>query len=60
MGFDKSVLKAVDAAQIVFDYRPKDFVLDATQPAKDFVDHEDQFRDFKISDLVSQQAGIKQ
>ncbi|MGE0526199.1 MAG: FliH/SctL family protein [Bdellovibrionales bacterium] len=61
MRLEKSIIKAQVAAETTFEYRPKELVNTISDVARSFVD-EDAFRspDFKISELVAQQAGISQ
>jgi flagellar assembly protein FliH len=61
MALEKPIIKAGAAGASTFDYKPREFTGNASQAARSFVD-EDAFRspDFKISDLVAQQAGISQ
>ncbi|MGE4132919.1 MAG: FliH/SctL family protein [Bdellovibrionales bacterium] len=61
MPLDKAIIKAGNAGQTTYEYKPKEISLDASAMAKSFVD-EDAFRlkDFHVSDLVAQQAGISQ
>jgi flagellar assembly protein FliH len=61
MALEKPIIKASMAGAQSFDYKPREFSMDTTAEARSFAD-EDSFRskDFKISDLVAQQAGISQ
>lgn len=58
MALEKPIIKADVAKTTTFDYQPKEIALAPSGMAKTFVlEHG---RDFKISDLVAQQAGISQ
>ena len=61
MALEKPIIKANVAGATTFDYRPREFLAQASLAAKNYVD-EDSLRspDFKISELVAQQAGISQ
>lgn len=61
MSLEKPIIKAQVAAKSTFDYKPREFVGGPSKVARSFVD-EDAFRstDFKISELIAQQAGISQ
>lgn len=61
MALDKNIIKAQTAGSTTFDYKPKEFSLDATPVAKSFVSA-DAFKssDFKIAELIAKQAGISQ
>ncbi|NJL23743.1 MAG: hypothetical protein HC902_00205 [Calothrix sp. SM1_5_4] len=61
MSLEKHVIKAQIAGKATFDYKPRDLSTEVSQVARSFVD-EDAFKspDFKISELVAQQAGISQ
>lgn len=61
MALEKPIIKAQTASTSTFEYKPKELSLGATDSAKTFV-HDDSFKskDFKISELVAQQAGISQ
>lgn len=61
MALEKGIIKAQTAGQAAFDYKPREISPGTSQVAKSFVS-EDAFisTDFKISELVAQQAGISQ
>lgn len=61
MALEKPIIKAEVATVSTFDYKPRDFGGSASPVARSFVD-QDAFRstDFKISELVAEQAGILQ
>src|ERR1035437_264696 len=61
MALEKPIIKAEAATTSTFDYKPREFPGGASSIARSYVD-EDAFRspDFKISELVSKQAGISQ
>lgn len=61
MALEKPIIKADAATAATFDYKPREFPGGASSVARSYVD-EDAFRspDFKISELVSKQAGISQ
>lgn len=61
MALEKPIIKAQVASTTTFDFKPKEFSGLASQSAKSFVDR-DSFRspDFEISELVAQQAGIRE
>ncbi|MGE3760404.1 MAG: FliH/SctL family protein [Pseudobdellovibrionaceae bacterium] len=59
MGLEKGIIKATTAATTAFEYKPRELTQGVSEVATSFV-NEDAFisTDFKISDLVAQQAGI--
>jgi flagellar assembly protein FliH len=61
MPLDKAIIKAQIADSTTFEYKPREFSLDASSVAKNFV-ADDAFKssDFKIADLIAKQAGISQ
>jgi flagellar assembly protein FliH len=61
MPLEKSIIKAQVANTTTFDYKARELSTTVSQVARDYVDV-DAFRspDFKISELVAQQAGISQ
>jgi flagellar assembly protein FliH len=61
VALEKPIIKADIAGGTTFDYKPREFATGTTSVARNYVD-EDAFRspDFKISELVSKQAGISQ
>lgn len=62
MGAERNIMKnAVQAGQVVFDYKPRELTVETHQSARNFVEV-DQLKspDFKISDLVAKQVGISQ
>jgi len=58
MALEKPIIKADIAQTSTFDYKPREIAMAASGMAKAFV-HE-HINDFKISELVAQQAGISQ
>jgi flagellar assembly protein FliH len=61
MSLEKGIIKANIAGTSAFEYKPRELSAGVTEVATSFV-NEDAFisSDFKISDLVAQQAGITQ
>lgn len=59
MALEKNIIKRGAAEKSAFDYQPREIAADASKVARSFVS-EDAFisSDFKISELVAQQAGI--
>lgn len=59
MGLEKGIIKANIAVSAAFEYKPRELSAGTSQAAASFV-NDDAFvsTDFKISDLVAQQAGI--
>lgn len=59
MALEKPIIKATVASTTTFEYKPREFGMAPSQVARNFVD-EDAFRssDFKISELIAEQAGI--
>lgn len=59
MALEKPIIKAEAATTSTFDYKPRELGGGVSRVAKSFVD-EDAFRssDFKISELIAEQAGI--
>lgn len=61
MAAEKSIIKKEIAEQKTFEFKPRDFSTKASDPARSFVDMDQQRSpDFKISELIAQQAGIAQ
>lgn len=60
MAVDRNVVKNMNqVGQMVFEYKPRELNIETSQAAKDYVGSDGQRSpDFKISDLVSKQAGI--
>ncbi len=61
MSLEKGIIKADNAGASAFEYKPRELSAGTSSVATSFV-NEDSFisKDFKISDLVAQQAGISQ
>ncbi len=61
MALEKPIIKSKVAETTTFEYKPREFAGGPSKVARSFVD-EDAFRssDFKISELIAQQAGILQ
>lgn len=61
MALEKSIIKAAVAEKTTFDFKPREIGTETSMVARDFVEV-DAFRstDFKISELIAQQAGISQ
>jgi flagellar assembly protein FliH len=61
MALEKPIIKAQIASHTTFEYKPREFSGGASAVARSFVDV-DAFRskDFKISQLIAEQAGISQ
>ena len=61
MSLEKGIITATSADKASYEYKPRELNLNSSTIAKTFVS-EDAFvsKDFKISDLVAQQAGITQ
>jgi flagellar assembly protein FliH len=61
MALEKSIIKSAAAEKSTFEYKPRELGGQPSEVARNFVDV-DAFRssDFKISDLIAQQAGISQ
>lgn len=59
MPLEKSIIKADTAPASTFEYKPRELNIEISEVARSYVDR-DSFKspDFKISDLVAQQAGI--
>ena len=56
---DSKIIKKKDSQRIVFDYEPKEFPLIISDSATGFVSEQDaSSSDFKISEIVAEQAGI--
>ena len=60
MAVERNVVKNLNqVGQMVFEYKPRDLNVETSQSAKNFVANDSQKSpDFKISELVSKQAGI--
>lgn len=60
MAVDRNVVKNLNqVGQMVFEYKPRELNVETSQSAKDYVANDGQKSpDFKISELVSKQAGI--
>ena len=58
MGFEKTILKGETAGQLVFEYTPKEFSMDVSSAAVDYVHVEENRRksDFKISEHAAHQS----
>ena len=59
MGLEKTIVKSEIAADKVFDYKPREFTMEVTAAAVDYV-HDEEVRksDFKISEHAAQQSGV--
>ena len=58
MALERQIIKASVAESTTFEYKPRELAVSASTSAKDFV--AERSNDFKISELVAQQAGISQ
>ncbi len=59
MAFERSIIKAEVAAQKTFEFKPQEIGGEISEVARQYVDGPKP-SDFKLSDLIAQQAGISQ